>query len=232
MADANKRPSFPKVTTPRVTFRYPKLHEPDYGNDNFPKPNGEYSVQAIMQLGDPATQAFIEQMTPLHDAAVAEAEAEFAKLPKASRVKLKEVSVNPLYTVVYDKETEEETGEIFFKFTMVASGEYKKGPKAGQTWNRKPAIFDARGMKITQVPEVGGGTIGKVSFEARPYFIKGTGAAGLKLALEAAQIIDLKQWGEKDASGYGFGEEEDGYTHAGGFQDETGSDGAGDLDDY
>lgn len=220
---ADKKPKNPEFTTPRGTFVFPKLTEPDYGNEKFPKPDGEYSVNLRLSVAD--AEEFVEsKLRPHLNAALAAAREEFDKLPVGTRKKLKDITENDLYRVEYDKETEEETGYVLFKFAMKASGK----TKAGKEWSRKPAIFDAKGKKMTKVPSIWGGTEGKVSFEARPYFIPGTGAAGLKLALNAVQIINLVSGGGRDAEGYGFGEE-DGYEYDesdaadddSGFKDET-----------
>jgi hypothetical protein len=52
-------------------------------------------------------------------------------------------------------------------------------------------LFDAAGQPIKSPPEIWSGTVGRVSYEARPYFISGTGAVGVKLSLEAARILEL-----------------------------------------
>lgn len=199
---ANKKPKNPEFVSPRGTFRYPKLTEPDYGTDEFPKPDGEYSVRLILSQAD--AQPMLDKLQPMLDAAIADAEAKFKELPVASRKKLKAVTVNELFQEEYDQDTEEATGNFIFKFAMKASGVTKdKKP-----WSRKPVIFDAKGKKLVNPPPVWGGTEGKVAFEVRPYFITGTGAAGLKLGLNAAQIIELVSGGGRDAEGYGFGEED------------------------
>lgn len=213
MAD-NKRPKNFTATTPKGTFRYPALDKPDYGNDDYPKPAGEYKVQLILSRED--AEPLITKLQPHFDAAVEEGKAEFAKLPVASRKKLGEMKVNDLFSPEYDKDTEEETGNVIFKFAMAASGVNKKK----EPWSRKPAVFDAKGKPMLKVPAIWGGTVGKVSFEAAPYFIGGTGAAGLKLRLSAAQIIDLVSGGQRDAGAYGFGEE-DGYEGSEDSQEDT-----------
>ena len=222
---ANKKPKNPEFTSPRGIFRYPKLNEPDYGTDKFPKPDGEYSVRLI--LTEAEAEPLIEKLQPLLDAAVAEGKEKFKELPVATRKKLKEITINDLCQVEYDPETEEATGNVIFKFAMKATG-VTKDKKA---WSRKPVLFDAKGKKLTKPEPIWGGTEGKVSFEVRSYFIAGTGAVGLKLGLNAAQVIDLVSGGGRDAEGYGFGEE-DGYEAGdnedaddnGTFQDETKSD--------
>lgn len=224
MADAKKK--YPKFTSPRLTFKYPKLSEPDYGTKEYPKPDGEYSTRGVAQADDPIIKAFIAKLAPMHAEAVALAEQEFKAMKVEARKKLGGVKVNDLFTTLYDQETEEPTGEIEFKFAMKAGGVVKKGPKTGQKWSRKPDIYDAKGQLLKKAPAIWGGTIGKVSFEASPYFISGTGAAGLKLNLLGAQIIDLVSGGQRTAASHGFGEE-DGYSHEGSFDDESGEDQGG-----
>ena len=203
-----KRTSAPQFTSFRGVFKFPKLNSPD---TKF-KADGEYSVKLIGNESDPAVQALVGKLTPLHEAAIARG--------KALTKKGKTLSVNPLFTQVYDETTEEPTGEVEFKFTMAASGTFKNGPKAGQAWSRSPSIYDAKGNALTKPPAIWGGTVGKVSFEVgvdresgEPgYFIPGTSTAGLSLRLLAVQVIDLVSGGQRTASAYGFGEE-DGYEH-------------------
>jgi hypothetical protein len=205
----------PRATgvSPKGVFKYPKLNKPDYGSKEYPCPEGKYEVRLVLTEADPATQAFIAKLQPHYDAAESEAKQKFAQLKIDTRKKLGEPKKNDLYTVIYDKETEEPTGEIEFKLTDMASGVANRGTPKERAWTSRPAIFDASGRDITKAaPEIWGGTIGKVSFELRPYFINGTAAWGLKLALKAVQIIELVQGGQKDAKGHGFGVE-DGYAH-------------------
>jgi hypothetical protein len=199
-----------KLVSPAGRFSFPKLSEPDYGTKDRPKPNGEYSVKLVLREDDEATQAFIAKLQPMHDEAVKAAEAAFKELKAETRKKLKEVKVNDLFTQLLDKETEEPTGEIELKFAMHASGVSKKTNKK---WSRKPALFDAKGVAMVKPPAIWGGTIGKVSFEPRPYFIAGTAAAGLKLNLVAAQIIKLQSGGVALAADCGFGVEDGGYEY-------------------
>lgn len=203
----------PQFTTPRGVFVFPKLTEPDYGSKDFPKPDGEYSLKLRMAQAD--ADAFIARknkdgvsLGDMYADALRDAEAAFAELPVATRKKLEKVKPNELFTVLYDEETEEPTGEVEFRFKMKASGEFKKGPKAGQKWHRKPDLFDAKGRKIGGGVNIWGGSEGKVSFVGSPYFIPGTAAAGLRLMLGGVQVIELVSNGSRAADSYGFGEEE------------------------
>lgn len=219
MATEKKAKPF-KGRTPAGVFRYPALDKADYGNDAFPKPDGEYKVQVILTEEEAAP--LLASLQPVMDQAIADGEEGFAQLKVDQRKKLKAVTINELYATEYDKETEEPTGNLIFKFTMKASGINAKKER----WERKPALFDAKGTPLKgKLPQIWGGTIGKVAFEARPYFIPGTGAAGVKLQLSAVQILELRSGGEQSADAYGF-EKEDGFEAE--QREETFDDVAGD----
>jgi hypothetical protein len=220
MSEKNDKPSL-KLTTPPVTLAWPKLNEPDFGSKDYPKPDGEFSTKAVARLDDPDIQAFLKKLQAFHDQAIELGRKEFANLKPETRRKLKEVTVNPLYTERLDKETEEPTGEVEFKFAKKASYVAKKGPRAGQRIHAKVAIFDSLGEVIRKVPEIWGGSVAKVSFTATPYFIPGTGAAGVKLNLDAVQLLVLRKGGERSAADYGFGKEEGGYSHQDGSEDDA-----------
>lgn len=186
MADFKKRKPNPKFMSFKGTAKFPKLNEPD---TKF-KADGEYSVKLIGRLSDPSVQALIEKLKPLHDAAIAQAETEFAKLPIKSRKNLeakgvKSPSINPFYGEIYDETTEEATGEVEFKFVTPASSEIKSGKNAGRVWVKRPGLFDAKGRVLVQPiefkmlddgerkesfgkkagPAIWGGSVIKVSFE-------------------------------------------------------------------
>lgn len=216
MAEAARK-KLPQIVTPKGAFRFPKLSEPDYGTKDYPKPDGEYSVQLVVDIDSPEFKQLVAALDPLHKEALAEAAEKFKALDVGTRKKfeakkIKGPQANPIFSEIYDKETEKPTGQVFFKATMKASGEYKKGPKQGQKWSRTPMIFDAKGRRMAKVPSIWSGTIGKLSVEVSSYFIPGTAAAGIKLNLNGVQIIDLVSGGQRSASDMGFGAEE-GYEH-------------------
>lgn len=205
----DKKKYFPKFTSPKGTFRYPKLIEPDYGNEKFPKPDGEYKVDLILSAEE--AKPLIDKLQPLHDQAMQDAQVEFDKLPVKTRKEFEKKGVtgpvaNSFFSEIYDEETEEPTGDVYFRVKMKASG---KNKKTNKVWKRKPALFDAKGKPMVNPPDIWGGTIGKVSFEVIPYFIAGTAAVGVRLSLSAAQIIKLRSGGGGNAESYGFGDEDD-----------------------
>lgn len=230
MADAYKKR--PLITSPVAAFRFPKLKEPDMGTKDYPKPDGEYSVQFLMKADDPTTKGFMKTLDALHKEALAEAEVSFKELKAESRKKLGSIKPNSYFTEVLDKETEEPTGEVRFKAAMAASGVVKKGPRMGKAWTRKPVIYDAKGVRIANVPDIWGGTTGRVAFEVNNYFIPATGAAGISLKLAGVQIIDLVAGGERTAGELGFGEE-DGYSHDSAmYSQDAGSHDANEASDF
>lgn len=204
---ATQKKSNPQLISPRGVFVYPALNKPDFGTPEFPKPDGEYKV--TLRVPAATAEAWREgALKNIIKAARDEAAQAFANLPVATRKKLKEVTWNEVGTDEYDKETEEPTGFVLFKSSMKASGIRKAGNKP---WSRKPQIFDARGRALAKPPEIWGGSEGYVSFEASPYFIPGTGAAGVAMRLNAVQLVKLVQGGQRDAAAFGFAAQDDGF---------------------
>jgi hypothetical protein len=204
----------PTFKSPKGTFKFPRLGEPD---TKF-KEEGEYSVKLVLDAA--AAAKLGEKLEPLHAQAVKDGKAAYAALPVASRKKLDAkggLTINQLFTPVYGDD-EQETGEVEINIKMTASGVRKKD---GKPWKRSPAVFDAAGNKMDG-KKVWGGSVGIVAFEVgtdvktgRPgYFIPGTGACGLSLRLQAVQVIELVSGGQKSAKSYGF-EQEEGYEDEG-----------------
>lgn len=203
-----KRKRLPEVTTPVGVFKFPNFHEPYHGEGEYYNEDGTYGTKLILDKDDPKTQKFLKDLEPHYKAALAEAEEKFKALPVGIRKKLGKVKARDLYTEVYDEDTEEPTGEIEFSIRMKAAGEYKNGPKKGERWTRKPMVFDAKRNRIDPVPNVWGGTKGKINIALMPYFMASNGEAGLSLKLNGVQIIDLVEGGERSADSLGFQDEE------------------------
>lgn len=222
----DKKPKNFTGITPKGVFKFPNLIKPDFGTEKYPKEGGEYNVRLVMPMD--VAQELIDKLEPEMEKAKEAAEAAFKELSVPARKKLGGIKAQDFYQEVYDRETEEPTGEVEFRFAMKASGKNKKGEK----WERKPTIFDAKGKPVT-LKAIWGGTKGKVSFEVSPYFVDGTGVYGIKLYLRAVQIIELNQGSSRSASDFGFGQE-DGFDASEmededneGFDDETDGDEGG-----
>jgi len=216
-------------TSPRGWFRYPRVGEPDYGNKEYPKKNGEFSVQLVLKQDDAATKLFIAKLQPICDQAIKDGKKAFSELKANTRRKLKEPKIYPLFSELYD-DNDKPTGEIAFKFAAPYKVEVKNGPKAGKVYHFRPGVFDAN-LRPMDGRKVWARSEGVVSFElglnkegTPGYFIPGTGAIGLKLKLVGVQVLKLVQGGERDAASMGF-EAQEGYNDDGSRVEGPGSSG-------
>jgi len=213
------------MTSPKGTARWTTLNKPDV---RF-KAEGVYEVKMAFDGDDDAVQKLVAKLEKVRDEKFDEIVEELKADGKGGLAsKIKKVAV---IEVEEDPESGEETGKLIRKFKMTASGVSKK---TGKKWTRQPKLFNARGVELKSAPNVGSGSILKISFEPFGYYSPKDKEVGVSCRLEAVQIIDLVAFGERDASGYGFGEEE-GYddvpegTGGAPFDDEGGS--AADEDD-
>ena len=221
MAKADRKPRDAlNVRTPRGALRFPKLLEPDHGTEKFPKKNPEYNTGLILKRGAPGVDAFLAKLDELMEESKALAEEAFAALPLKTRKQIEAktggISADSPYEVVYDNETEEETGEVVIKAKTVASGVSKK---TGKPWSKLLDLFDARGKPIPRSVRsklrIWGGTVAVLNMDLKPYFVDGSGSYGIGRYLNAVQIIELVDGGSKSASSYGFGEEDEGFDASG-----------------
>jgi hypothetical protein len=193
----------PRFTTPKGTAQYPYLTKPDTKFN----PEGEYKLKLELDAADAGELiSFLDEQVELSVAAA-------KKDPKNAGKKIK-VGDAP-YSV------NEETGKASFNFKLKA----KVTTKSGETFEQRPAIFDAKGKPITDV-NIGGGSKVKVAYEVVPFYTALVGAS-ISLRMKAVQVIDLVEFsGGASAEGYGFGEEEgyeaeDNSAESNGFNSET-----------
>jgi hypothetical protein len=99
-----------------------------------------------------------------------------------------------------------EDGTYEFNFKM--NYEVKDTKSATGTRIQRPAVFDAGLQPVPETTRIGGGTTAKIAYTLSPYFVDATKKAGVTLYLEAVQIIQLVEFGQRDASSFGFGEED------------------------
>lgn len=248
---AQKYQAGPKFVTPRAAAIWPRLNEPDTKHDaagvyeckqELPLDNAV--VQKIKAKAMELAQAKFDEVKEAHagDSHVYFDEEEFdakvAELKKAGKnaliKKLKLITlVEPMAPEIDDDG--DETGTVMIKAKMKASGVYKKGPKTGQRWERKPNIFNAAGKQLMSPPKIGGGSEVKMSIELNPYYAASDGKVGCSFRLEAVQLLTLVQFGARDAAGFGFtaedGDDLDDEIGGGGFSDETGGATGGDDDE-
>ena len=175
-----------RLTTPKATFKYPKLIEPE---TKF-TPEGHYKVTAVI----PADEA--DYMSAQLDTLF---EAHKASL-KTQAPSQKFKAIDPSYGY------EDIDGKPCF--TISVKMKAKGMDRDGRSWSAVPALFDASGAPVKDRDALRGmwsGTTGRVSFEACPFYQPALGA-GITLRLKAVQILDLVESGGS-ANSFGFQEE-------------------------
>lgn len=186
-----KRPSF---VSARGRLGYPHLTKPD---TKF-KPGGEYKTRLLMSIED--GQKDIDRITTEHNRWIAEQRA----LPVE---KGKEFVEGDLPFTI-----DEEAGTVSFSFKLNAKGQNKA---KGETWENHVALFNTVGGACSKDIKIGSGTLAKVSYEFNTYPWKAKIGAGVQLRMLAVQIIELVEWGTRDASSFGFAEEEGAFEGTG-----------------
>lgn len=105
--------------------------------------------------------------------------------------------------------SETKAGDEVFKFKTYSTYTNKQG----ETFKKTVPIYDSKGKPLPENVEVGSGSIVRVAYTVNPYW-NNKNMKGIKLYLEAVQVIELKEYGQQDAGAFGFGIEEDGYVVA------------------
>ncbi|RUT87640.1 MULTISPECIES: hypothetical protein [unclassified Mesorhizobium] len=237
-----KNPDKVRVSTPRVTLKYPKLDRVDYGSEKYPDKDGSYNTRFIADRADPKVSAMLAKIDAVMVRAKELAEEKFSKMDIKARKKIEAktggIVADEPYSTVYDDDTEEDTGKIDMKVKMKAKGVYgPRHPRKGETWTAKPDIFDGKGKPMKKGLQIWGGSVAIINFDLEPYFVDGSGSYGVSRRLNAVQIIELVSGGQRAASSYGFEAEEDGFdandveTEEDEDNDDSGSDGSPDDDD-
>lgn len=187
--------------TPKGTFKFPKLNTPDtYKGDT------KFKVGLLADPDDAEVQAWIEKLTRIRDEEVERTKKELIDAGKPGLAK--KVTVRDVFHMDTDKEGEE-TGLIVFHASMKAE---VKDKKTGELKQLRPKFFDAAGKPIKKVPEIWGGTVGRLGVDVMGSKRPADGAIGVTLYLDAVFLIDLKTGGGRDASSYGYTGEEGGYS--------------------
>ena len=187
-------------TTPTGIAIFPQLFEPDYKFSE----DGVYHTK--LKLTEAEAAPIIEEIEKVIQQARAEKEAECTN--QRQKMAIKEADRS------YSEELSDDgvpTGYVLFNFKRKASGVTKQGKK----WRWDSVVFDAKGKPIINPDyQVWSGSKIRVAFELAP-FASGAGV-GCSQKIVAVQIVELATGGQsRDASAYGFGEEE------GGFSDST-----------
>jgi hypothetical protein len=174
----------PSFVTPAGIAQYPRLNAPDTKFNA----EGVYSVKLEFS-GDEA-----QELSAFLDAKLQESIAEAKKNNPTKKIK----EADAPYSW-------NDSGNLSVSFKMKASGVTKDG----KPWNRKPALFDAKGKPLDPTIQVGGGSTLIINYTPSAFYTAMIGA-GLSMRLEAVQVLDLKAGGGASAENFGF-KEQDGF---------------------
>ena len=160
---------------------YPHLVKPDVRFNEL----GEYKVTLKLAKQDAS------QMVKDIDQAIEDSLAKAEKDNKGKKVKSA------------PKPFKEESGNVFFKFKMKASG---TNSKTKEKFTQRPTLFDAKKNPINNGTVIWGGSKMKVAYQLVPYYVPAIGAGG-SARLKAVQVLKLVE-GKDTASSHLFKEEE------------------------
>jgi hypothetical protein len=196
------REKLESFVSPIGTAKFPHLNTPDTKW----KEEGEYHTKLLVPAAEGA--AFAAKV----DQAMKKALQKFTADPQTKGKKVK--PADPPYKI------NEETGEYEFSFKMRASGISKK---TQEKWTKHCPLFSKSGAPLSG--KVGGGSTIRVSGEFMPFWTALVGA-GVSLRLLAVQVLELREFGQRDAAGFGFELEASDEDSA---KDEVSEAGAGDA---
>lgn len=168
------------MMSPKGVAVYPRLKEPDTKYAEL----GEYKVG--LAVPEAEAKDLIAALQDIHKSWTGKA------APK---------SKNPMFKKEIDEEGEE-TGRFIFNFKAK-----NRMTKKGDLWDRQPLVFDAKGKRIEDIPNIGGGSVLKVFFEI--YEWQNNDGKGVSLQPTKIQLIELQEYSGSTDSPF---EEEDGFT--------------------
>ena len=197
MSDRREFKDMVHGVTPATRLVFPHLNKP---NTKF-NPDGTYGT-AIDLSGDDAT-SFIKKINDAY-----ETEYKWECENRHGGKALLRYAGRP-FAPATDKDKVVIEGVTRFRFGRKAGGICSpKHPKTpNEPWKATIPLWSAK-MKPVKAA-IWGGTLAKVSYTIVPWFTNALGF-GVRLQLEAVQILDLVTQGERSAEHFGF-TEEDGY---------------------
>lgn len=188
------------VTPLGVAAPYAALQKPDYGNEQYPQPRGEYKLNLMVPVAEAAP--LIKRLQKMADDDYADRLKEHKANPPKVQPGKKPVQPRQGDMPWY----EDGQGNVVFKIKCYASYE-----KDGEKKEINIKVADARGKKIEAVPNISGGSKLKARFSVFPYGWNPTMGASIKLQLDGIMLVELVEFGGGDDD---WGDEvvEGGYT--------------------
>lgn len=191
---------YEKITSPIGRAMYPYLNTPD---TKF-KEEGEYKVDLVMDKVEDAQ--FLGALKNRAEKALEEAK---VKLKEKNKInKLNNISLYTPFEEIFDEEGNS-TGTVKVKFKSKA--QFKRND--GTVVNLSPDLFDAKGKPINRDEVIiYSGSELRCNFTPSNFYNPAGNLAGVSLRLNAVQVIELSEGNSAQASSYGFGAVDDGFS--------------------
>lgn len=181
---AAKRQIF--ISAKGIAAPYAAIQKPDFGNDQFPQPRGEYKVNLIVPKAD--AKADMARITKIYNESYKEFVAEHEANPPKVQPGKRPVPVRQGDLPFFDNGD----GTVTFKFKCYASFEDKK---TGEKREITLRVADSKGKNMSVVPAISGGSTLKLRYSIFPYKWNTAVGASVKLQLEGVMLIDLVEFG-------------------------------------
>lgn len=177
---------------------YCYIAKPDFGTGSFASERGKYKVN--LTVPSDKAQALIDKIVKLYESDYAKRLAEHKKNPpQVARGK------KPLTPYQGDLPFfENDDGTVTFKFQA-----YDRYERDGEVIMLPLKVVDAKGKRIEKVPNISGGSEGKVRFSMFAYGWSSVAGASVKLQLDSFMLTKLVEyaaggddWGGQEEEGY------------------------------
>lgn len=179
---------------------YCYIAKADFGTGSFASERGKYKVN--LTVPSDKAQPIIDKIVKLYESDYAKRLAEHKKNPPPV-VKGKKPPLAPYQGDLPFFENDD--GTVTFKFMA-----YDRYEKDGEVIMLPLKVVDAKGKRIEKVPNVSGGSEGKVRFSMFAYGWSNVAGASVKLQLDSFMLTKLVEFA---AGGDDWGgQEEDGYV--------------------
>ena len=198
MSSAPKKEYF---FTPKGTVEpYCYIAKPDFGQGSFATERGKYKINLTVPSAQ--AQPLIDKIVSLYESDYAKRLAEYKKNPPVVPKGKKPPKAPYQGDLPF---IENDDGTVTFRFSSYSSYE-----KEGEVIPLVLKVVDAKGKPIKKVPNISGGSEGKVRFSMLAYGWSNVAGASVKLQLDSFMLTKLVEFsgGEADWGG----QEEDGYV--------------------
>lgn len=180
---------------------YAYLAKADFGTGSFASERGKYKVN--LTIPSDKAQPLMDKITALYESDFKARLAEYKKNPPQTPKGKKPPKAPYQGDLPF---IDNEDGTVTFRFSS-----YDRYERDEKVIMKPIKVVDARGKVITDVPNISGGSEGKVRFSMMAYGWSNVAGASVKLQLDSFMLTKLVEFGGGDDA-WGDEVEEDGYV--------------------